>query len=77
MLTGLIFGVIAIGWIAYLMPGYLSKRDTHHGFEETVADSFAEICRLFAVVEAGKVSFCRILAPACRLPRPVAQPGIG
>ncbi|EPH03407.1 hypothetical protein HMPREF1531_01467 [Propionibacterium sp. oral taxon 192 str. F0372] len=42
MLTGLIFGVIAIGWIAYLMPGYLSKRDTHHGFEETVADSFAD-----------------------------------
>lgn len=71
MLTGLIFGVIAIVWIAYLTPGFLSRRGSHHGLSSAVIDSFADNMQVVRHSGAEDVSYlqdsgARVSTPATR-----------
>ena len=46
MLTGVVFGVIAILWIAYLVPWVLSRRDTTGALDEETIEQFADSMKL-------------------------------
>lgn len=71
MLTGLIFGVIAIAWIAYLTPGFLSRRGAHQGLSPAIIDSFADNMQVVRHSGADDVSYlqdsgARVSTPATR-----------
>lgn len=46
MLTGVVFGVIAILWIAYLVPWILSRRDAAGTLDEATIEKFADSMKL-------------------------------
>ena len=45
-MTGLIFGVIAVAWIAYLLPWFISHRDQGYSLGEDEVDRLAASMRL-------------------------------
>lgn len=46
MLAGVIFGIIAIAWIAYLVPYFLARRAQDVTIDDAVIDQFAESMHL-------------------------------
>ncbi len=46
MLAGVIFGIIAIAWIAYLVPYFLTRRAQDAAIDDAVIDQFAESMHL-------------------------------
>lgn len=46
MLAGVIFGIIAIAWIAYLVPYFLARRAQDSTIDDAVIDQFAESMHL-------------------------------
>lgn len=51
-MTGLIFGVIAVAWIAYLLPWFMSHRDQGYSLGEDEVDRLAASMRLIRNSEA-------------------------
>lgn len=45
-MTGLIFGVIAVAWLAYLLPWFLSHRDQGTSIDDDEVDRFAASMRV-------------------------------
>lgn len=72
-MTGLIFGIIVVAWIAYLLPWYLSHRDQTVSVDDDSVDNFAESMQ---VIRRGSDPFSQDNDPNLEISTPLTRAAI-